>query len=1036
MKLNDQMITRDELLAGKRPGQRTTILAPKGDDPVDAQQEQIYFREQQRRLDLAAVRERLQGKEGDAFWQSLEELTEDPEFTELMTKEFPRMAPHFSEVDRRGFLKLMGASLAMAGMTACTRQPTERIVPYVRAPEEFVPGKSSYFATSMPHAGYAMGLLAESHMGRPIKVEGNPDHPASLGATNALAQASILGMYDPERSQSVKHAGIASTWDDFKNALSAQLAAQANTQGAGLRILTETITSPSQAAMIKAVKDRFPQAEWVSYEPLNRDTVREGSEIAFGRVVDTLYDFTLADVVVAFDADFMGEGPASVRYARDFASRRDVATPGVRMNRLYMAESVPSVSGVLADHRLPVRASDVEAMVRALARAFGVDAPGPELSADQAEWIDAVAADCRANPGAVALVAGDRQPAAVHALIHAIHDVLGVSGKTVRHIEPVDASPGLQGPAFKKLTDDMEQGAVQVLLILDANPALNAPADLAFLDKLANVPFVAHLGLYDDETAVASHWHVPIAHFLEGWGDARAFDGTVSLIQPLIEPLYAGRTMQEVLAICVDRADESAYDLVKSYWSTQGWAGDFDRSWRKALHDGLVEESASPPVSVTASRSFPAPSESVSGLEVIFTKDDSVWDGRYTNNAWLQELPRPMSKLTWDNALLMAPATAESLGVANGDVVEVSVNGASVEGPVWIQPGHGPDCVSVQLGYGRRQSGSVALGAGFDVYPLRSSSEPWIAGEVSIRATGRSQTMASTQRHHQMHGLKDRKLVRVASLEQFMANPGFAHVGVHDPAEDDTMFPPYDYSQGYQWGMTVNLNTCIGCNVCMVACQSENNIPVVGKDNAAMGRTMHWIRIDRYYAGDLDAPDVHVQPLTCMHCELAPCEPVCPVGATVHSADGLNQMVYNRCVGTRYCANNCPYKVRRFNFFQYADETTPQLKLMRNPNVTVRTRGVMEKCTFCIQRISKARIKAERDHTKIADADLKTACQQACPTQAITFGDINNPDSEVSRRKATPLNYALLGELNVRPRTTYLAKVKNTNPALAGGGVA
>ena len=1033
MKIHETNLTREELLSGKRPGQRATILAPKGNDPEQERQEIIFKEESERRLDLADVRERLSGKEGTAFWQSLEELAEKPEFTELMAKEFPRLAPDLGSVDRRSFLKLMGASMAMAGLTACTKQPPERIVPYVRPPEEFVPGKSVYFATTMPLGGYAMGLLAESHMGRPTKVEGNPEHPASLGSSDAIAQASVLGLYDPDRSQAVKSQGRDSSWQNFRNTLTANLAAQANVQGVGLRLLTETITSPSQAHLIEAVLEKYPRAKWIQYDAVSRDNTRAGAQLAFGDYVDTVYHFDKADVILSVDADFLGEGPAHVRYARDFSRRRDVAVQGTKMNRLYTVESVPSLTGANADHTLSLRSLEMESLVRAVARALGLDAPGADLSDEQQRWAHAVADDLRAHRGAAVVVAGERQAPVVHALVHAINAALDSAGNTVTYIEPVEARPDDQHAALRELVSDIEAGTVRMLLQLDVNPVLTAPADLNFQEHLEQVPFSAHLGLYEDETAVKSQWHVPMAHYLEGWGDARAFDGTTSIIQPLIEPLYDGRTVQELLALCVDRADESAHDLVKSFWEEQGVGDLFATAWRKALHDGVIADSASAAKSVNASTAFPAQDEPPTGMELVFTADSATWDGRFANNAWLQEMPRALTKLTWDNAVLVSPATAEEHGWANGDVVEIAYEGRSVQGPVWVHPGQARNSVSVQLGYGRRHAGVVGNEVGFDAYRLRTTTAPWVGAGVTLTATGERYKLATTQRHHRMEGLKDRNLVRVASLAQFLKNPDFAHEKAYEPKPDETMFPPWDYSKGYQWGMTINLNTCIGCNACLVACQSENNIPVVGKHEVGMGREMHWIRIDRYYSGDLDQPDTHVQPVPCMHCENAPCEPVCPVAATVHSADGLNQMVYNRCIGTRYCANNCPYKVRRFNFLQYTDETTPQLKLVRNPNVTVRTRGVMEKCTYCIQRISKVRIGAEREQRKIKEGELQTACQQACPTRAIAFGDINDPESEVARMKAQSLNYGLLADLNVRPRTTYLAKVKNRNEALAGG---
>jgi MoCo/4Fe-4S cofactor protein with predicted Tat translocation signal len=1030
----DWQLTREQVLQGQRPGQRTTVLNPRQDDGAAEQQEIVFKQEAGRRLDLADVRQRLADKQGPAYWQSLEELSEDPAFTELMQREFPRLAPEATTVNRRGFLKLMGASMAMAGLTACTRQPKELIVPYVRAPEEFVPSKATYFATNAVLDGYALGLLAESHMGRPTKLEGNPEHPASLGSADALAQAALLGLYDPDRSQQMTFQGQPVIWMAFQQALLQAMLAEKERNGAGLRIVTGSLTSPSQVALIRRVLADYPEARWIQYDAVGADAARAGARMAFGEVVDTVYDFGRADVVVALDADFMGEGPARMRYARDFMQRRRLVDGADNMNRLYAFESVPSVTGAAADHALPMRSHEVEAFTRALARAFGIDAAGPALNPEQQRWLDAVVDDLNAHRGAAALVVGERQPAAVHAMVHAIHEALGCVGATVTRIAPVVAEPQDQQAALQQLAADLDAGQVQTLLLLDNNLAYTAPGDLALAEKLAQVPFTAHLGLYQDETAARCQWHVPMAHDLEGWGDARAFDGTLGVVQPLIEPLYAGRTAQQVLATALGETDPVAYDLVKQHWLETGLAGDAsEQAWRRALHDGLVADSAFPAKSVSAAKHYPPQADVPAGLELLFVADSGAWDGRYANNGWLQEMPRSMTKLTWDNAVQVSPLTAEELGVVNGDVVELTYQGRTVQGPVWIVPGHAAGAVSLPLGFGRTAAGVVGDGVGFSAYPLRSHAAPWRDAGVQVRVTGERMKLATTQSHHRMEGIKDRHIVRVATLEQFLKKPGFAHYGVYNPAEDETMYPPYDYSQGYQWAMTIDLNTCTGCNACLVACQAENNIPVVGKDEVANGREMHWIRVDRYYTGELDAPQTHVQPVTCMHCENAPCEPVCPVAATVHSAEGLNQMVYNRCIGTRYCSNNCPYKVRRFNFYQYADETTPQLKMLRNPNVTVRVRGVMEKCTYCVQRISKARIYAERDRRTIADGEVTTACQQACPTQAIYFGNLNDPDSAVNRAKASPLNYSLLGELNVRPRTTYLAKVKNVNPALQEG---
>ncbi len=1021
-------VTLDSLM-NSRPGKRVAVIDSSKKDESGTGAEQVQ-EQAGRRLDISEVRKTLSEKEGRAYWRSLEEISESEEFSDLMSREFPHMAGGFEGVDRRTFIKLMGASMAMAGLTACTRQPSERIVPYVRPPEKLLPGKPVYFASVMPLGGYAHGVLARSDMGRPIKIEGNPDHPSSLGGTDAITQASILGLYDPDRSQYVKHRGRISTWNAFLSNLNEQLSEQQGKGGAGLRILTETITSLTMKRQLERILERYPNAKWHQYDPVCRDNVREGARLAFNKYVDTVYRFDQADIVVSLDSDFLQWGPGHTRYARDFASRREVSEDKSDMNRLYVVECVPSLTGSNADHRLAVKADEVEEIARALAEELGVDADARRSSVADVNriWIESVARDLRRNRGSCLVVAGEHQPPEVHALAHAMNDALDSSGHTVVHVEPVEARPENHAESLADLAEDMRLGWVDMLIMVDVNPIYNAPVDLEFADRLESVPFRVHMGSYDDETANLSHWHVPLSHFLEGWSDARAYDGTASIVQPLIEPLYQSRSQHELMAALLGESGVSDHDLVREFWEEKGMAGDFDAAWRKALHDGIIEGTAANPVSVTARKDIPRSADgNKDGLEIVFNRDDGVMDGRFANNGWLQEMPANISKLTWDNAVLMSPSTAEEIGVANEDVVEIRHEGRTVKGPVWVTPGHADGSVSVQLGFGRLRAGQVGNGVGFNAYGIRTSGKPWFDGGVSVEKTGERYQMATTQHHHRMEG---RHLVRVGTLDRFKETPDFAQRMKPEPAQDESMFPPYDYSTGYSWGMTINLNTCIGCNACLVACQSENNIPVVGKKEVRIGREMHWIRIDRYYEGELDEPDTHFQPVPCMHCEKAPCEPVCPVGATVHSSEGLNEMVYNRCVGTRYCSNNCPYKVRRFNFYQYADEKTPSLKLLRNPDVTVRVRGVMEKCTYCVQRINRTRVDAELENREIRDGELKTACQQACPTRAIAFGNLNDPDSEVVKMKAQPLNYALLGDINVRPRTTYLAKVKNPNPEL------
>lgn len=988
------------------------------------------------RLDLNAIRARLANGGGPQTWRSLEELAETPGFQELLQREFPENATEWTDpVGRREFLKLMGASLALAGLTGCTSQPSDKIVPYTRAPEEVVPGKPLFFATAVSLGGVATGLLVESHMGRPTKIEGNPQHPGSLGATDAFAQASILTLYDPDRSQVLSNAGNISTWNAFVTALATRMESSKLPQGAGLRILTETVTSPTLGRQLAAVVAKFPQAKWNQYEPAARDMAREGSRLAFGEVVNTVYRVDKADAILSLGADFLASGPGSVPYAREFASRRrvqpDAGHGETHMNRLYVVESTPSITGASADHRLSIRQSQMEAMAWALAKALGVEGiqAAGTLPADQVAWIEAVARDLRKHAGASLVVAGDEQPAVVHALAHAVNRALENVGRTVVYTDPVEVRPVDEGASLRELVADMQAGKVETLLILGGNPVYTAPVDLKFSDALNKVAFRAHLGVYDDETSTLCHWHIPEAHYLEAWSDVRAYDGTVSIQQPLIAPLWGGRSAHEILSAVLGEPGKASYDIVRDFWRAQGRAADFDLFWRKALHDGVVPDTTLPARAPAWKPTLTGPAARPTDpgrLEIVFRPDPTVWDGRFANNGWLQELPKPLTKLTWDNAVLLGPATAARLDLQTDDVVELTHAGQSVRGPVWIMPGQPEDSVTVHFGYGRTKAGRAGTGAGFNAYLVRTSESPWSGAGVTLTKTGARSRLATTQHHHAMQG---RNLVRTGTVEEYRKHPEFVHEMGHTPPKELTLYPPHA-SDGYAWGMTIDLNACTGCNACVTACQAENNSPVVGKNEVLIGREMHWIRIDRYYRGGLDRPETLHQPVVCMQCENAPCEPVCPVGATVHSDEGLNDMVYNRCVGTRYCANNCPYKVRHFNFLQYADDRTPTLKLLRNPNVTVRSRGVMEKCTYCVQRINAARIQAKNEDREIRDGEVATACQGACPSQAITFGNVNDPKSAVSRLKATPLDYGLLADLNTRPRTSYLARLRNPNPEL------
>jgi len=987
------------------------------------------------KLDLITARAQIAQTKGPEYWRSLEELAGSAEFQEMMHREFPKGASEWLDsVSRRGFLKLMGASLAMAGMTACTKQPLEPIVPYVRQPEQVIPGLPMFYATAFTLGGYASPILVESHLYRPTKIEGNAQHPASLGGTDVFAQASILGMYDPDRSQTIAYLGDVRTWGGFLEAIRGPLNAQKAVQGAGIRILTRTVSSPALADQLRSVLKLYPQAKWHVYEPVNRDNVLEGAKLAFGQPVETQYRLENADVIVSLDADFLYAGfPGSTRYIRDFAERRnpDAGT----MSRLYVVESTMSSTGAKADHRLPLRSTHVEVFARALGTVLGMDSGGDGvLDKEQAKYVAAVAQDLQNHRGSSVIIAGDHQPPVVHAFAHAMNQALGNVGKTVIYTEPVDANPVNQFESIKDLVADMRAGKVDMLFIMGGNPAYDAPADLNFADALKNtkIPMRVHLGLYQDETAELCQWHVNEAHYLESWGDTRAYDGTVSIVQPLIAPLYGGKSFYELTALLAGQAEATSHEVVQGYWKKQHPSADFDAFWRKSLHDGWIAGTAFTPNAVTQkSANFPAsPMSDGKSIEINFRRDPCVYDGRFSNNGWLQELPKPMSKMTWDNPVLIGPAMAARMGLKTEDLVTLELNGKKVSAPIWIQAGHPDNSVTVFLGYGRRRAGRAGTGAGFDMYQLRYSATPWFTGGVNITRADGAYKLATTQGYQTMDTPEgSRPQVRSASLDEYRKAPDFARE--EEPPAELTLYKPYPYDKElYAWGMAIDLNACVGCNNCMVACQSENNIAVVGKEQVVIGRHMHWLRVDAFYQGDRDNPKAYFQPVPCQQCENAPCEVVCPVGATVHSTEGLNDMVYNRCVGTRYCSNNCPYKVRRFNFLLFQDWETPQYKMMRNPDVTVRSRGVMEKCTYCIQRITQHRIDSERDGRTIQDGELQTACQQSCPADAITFGNINDPNSRVSKLKANPRNYGLLADLNTRPRTTYLAEIRNPNPKL------
>ena len=938
--------------------------------------------------------------------------------------EFPPGASEWpAGVSRREFLRLSSATLALAGLGACTKQPLEKIVPYVEQPEVVIPGKPLRFATATQFSGFGQGLLVTSYEGRPTKIEGNPTHPASLGATSVWAQADVLDLYDPDRAQTVTTGGAIKTIDDFWNTLNLALESAKPSGGQTLRILAEPISSPTLLAQLADVIQKFPAARWCIWDPLNRDNLNTN---------DALCDFSKAKVVVALDSDFLYAHPLALRYARDFGhARRVIAAEGARMNRFYAAESTPTITGSNADHRIAVAATNILSLAQTIASKLGINAR-PTTKITNEEWIDAVVDDLKTNRGASVVIAGETQPPEVHALVLQINSALSNNGATISSVPPLPLPANRIG--FRELVDEMHRGAVELLVVLGGNPRYNAPVDLDFASAFEKVKLRLHHSVYFNETSRHSHWHMPALHFLESWSDTRAFDGSLSIVQPLIEPMYAGTSMHEILEALTGQSPRTSYEIVHSHWQAKNPVPDFETKWRRALSDGVVRELSAPEINFTSGtetvqRPTPGAQRPPSNLEVLFRPDVSVRDGRYANNGWLQELPRQFSKLVWDNAALISPQLAKRENLENGDIIDLTLRDRTTQAPVWIQPGQAENSVTLPLGYGREIAGRVGRNVGFNAYALRTTDAFWFGDGLAIRKTGARHWFVSTQQHHDVHG--PRGILHDGTFEEFMSNPQFAQEKEEHPSTEETLYKPDEYPyKGYKWGMVVDLNICIGCHACTIACQAENNIPVVGKQQVGMRREMHWIRVDTYYSGATDDPKFTHQPVPCMHCENAPCELVCPVGATVHDDEGLNLQVYNRCVGTRYCSNNCPYKVRRFNFLEYNNRLSPTEKLVKNPDVTVRSRGVMEKCTYCIQRINAARITAELEKRTIRDGEIVPACAQVCPVEAIVFGNMNDSQGRVAHLKKSPLNYWMLGELNTRPRTSYFAKLRNRNAAL------
>ena len=1001
----------------------------------------------------------------NTYWKSLNELAQNQEYQNFVEREFPENATELTDgFSRKGFLRIMGASIALAGFAAC-RRPVQKILPYSRQPEDIIPGVPLFYATGMPFQGSVTGLVAENHEGRPTKLEGNDLHPASGGNTNAYHQAAILEMYDPDRSRSPLRNGSKATSNDFYS-FAADYFADTNKR---IAFISEANSSPTFNRLKSEALNKFRNATWVTYEAFGEDNVIEGNQMAFGRRVRSHYNYLNADVVVSLDDDFLSPAhPNNVEYAKQVASRRKVTSTNDSMNRIYAVESAFTLTGAYADHRLRAKASEIADFVNALASELSSRVSGLNAFSRVnnhfvgSEFVKVLAEDLVAHAGRTVISAGFDHAPEVHAVVAAINTALNNNGTSVSYLDVPHFDDQNNHTAFAEVVSGIAAGNYDAVVMIGTNPSYTAPADLNFDAALEKAGEVFHLGTYRDESSKNASWHVSRAHFLEAWGDGYSFGGARSVIQPQIQPLFDSISEVEFLAAITKGEKAAGYDLVRETFGGF-YRSNFDNRWLDILHDGIDVKDGYSKVNVSLRSVAPAPSNAISDLEVVVKPDYSVFDGRFANLGWLQELPDPITKITWDNVALISPHTAEAKGIKNEDLINIAVNGTNIQLAAWIQPGHADDSITIHAGYGRSGVGRVAdtgndssqlfggseTYGGVNVYPIRTTAG-MLFNSAAVTATGDTYTVVTVQDHHSLEG---RDMYRQATLSKYKEHPKYASFkaihGYEVPGMKEaeemgeeqpiSLFNEQTYPEGEpQWGMAIDLNACFGCGVCIIACQSENNIPVIGKKEVSRGREMHWIRNDRYYVGDENDPQAVHQPVPCMHCELAPCEQVCPVAATTHSDDGMNQMTYNRCIGTRYCANNCPFKVRRFNFFNYPKEylTTGEdpdiIQMAMNPEVTVRFRGVMEKCTYCVQRVNRAKIEAklETGSPKPADGAIQTACQQACPADAIYFGDLTNESSEVVAMKRNERNYLMLEELNVRPRTSYIAKLTNPNPAL------
>lgn len=982
------------------------------------------------------------------YWRSLKEL----ETTRHSDSE--QIHPDTdNELSRRKFLSLMGASMAFAGLTAC-RRPVEKIIPYVVGQEDIIPGVPLYYASAIPFASNPVGVLVENHEGRPTKVDGNALHPASQGKADAYVQASILNLYDPDRTQQPLQDGKPSDYSTFLASWKKRLTALQKGKG-NVAVIASEHASPTLRRLKKSFMAAMPDAVWATYEPVNDEQIRNGIEMATGMGALPDYHLRKAQVILSLDADFLQTERNAIRNANEFADGRRVKDEHDSMNRLYVAESSYSLTGAMADHRYKLQNNHIPAFTAALAielEKLGIKVPGRNgiksagFSFDKS-FLKAVAVDLIHHKGAGVIMAGRRQPAHVHALVCAMNEALENHESTVEYHSYAQADLSDSARVSETL-DTILKGDIDTVIFIGGNIAYDGFLDMHVRAALKKADYTVHLGSHFDETANLCQWHIPESHYMESWGDTISSDGIYSIIQPQISPLYKSVSALEFVNDLAGNEPAKGYDLVRDTFRQFISAGNFEKKWRKVLHDGIYQSNSTrlrvKPVAKLIEKgikknSFAMRTATATNLEITLQVSPSVYDGRFANNGWLQELPDPITKLTWSNAALMSPKTAEALGLENESLAALRWNGVTMDIPVWITPGQADFSVTIELGYGRTHCGRIGDNVGVNAYRWRIRKRAWSGLGGVMTNTGRRTKLAGIQEHNGMNGdaLADRgvqdrlpMIIREATLEEYRKHPEFAEEAVEHPPLV-SLWEEKQYTESPQWGMSIDLNVCTGCNACTIACQSENNIPIVGADEVRRGREMHWIRIDRYFTGDVENPQSVVQPVGCQQCELAPCEQVCPVGATTHTDDGINGMTYNRCVGTRYCSNNCPYKVRHFNFHNYTKELPEIVQMAMNPDVTVRFRGVMEKCTFCIQRVNQAKINAKKDDRAIRDGDVVSACQQTCPTDAIVFGDITDPNARVSLIKKQNRDYALLGELNTKPRVTYQAKLRNPNPELS-----